>query len=425
MLSLSRAYFWIFTYMLLAQILAPVIFKSADELGVLFMALLIALDMMINRDFKRYLGLFGVVAIMAAYAIYSIAFLNFNTSKAILIDFVIEVKPFVAFFMGYSIRPHFKPWERQVLKGITRTITIFLILLFITSTVKVVLFHIAYFGSLAFICFLIHVISSVRSDGTMARTDLYWALGILAVGLLCTRSKYYGEAVMAIFMLLIYRPGMFRKVSFKQVCIIIAVVAVVLLVSWRKISYYFLTGNSDTFDADVVQSFARPALLGGMFLILCDYPILGTGLGSYATYASSPSVNYSLVYAKYDLNKVFGLSEQFYSFICDNFYASFAQFGLMGIALFIYFFMWVYQKLRLVLHNENRYYFMVGVLTVVYVMIENVGGTFFTQAGGMLCMLILGQITSRYRNISAEKRKAILSGGYEQNNKTIITKKAS
>ena len=123
MLSLSRAYFWIFTYMLLAQILAPVIFKSADELGVLFMAMLIALDLMINRDFKRYLGLFGVVAIMAAYAIYSIAFLNFNTSKAILIDFVIEVKPFVAFFMGYSIRPHFKTWERQVLKGITRTIT--------------------------------------------------------------------------------------------------------------------------------------------------------------------------------------------------------------------------------------------------------------------------------------------------------------
>ena len=425
MLSLSRAYFWIFTYMLLAQILAPVIFKSADELGVLFMAMLIALDLMINRDFKRYMGLFGVVAIMAAYAIYSIAFLNFNTSKAILIDFVIEVKPFVAFFMGYSIRPHFKPWERQVLKGITRTITIFLILLFITSTVKVVLFHIAYLGSLAFICFLIHVISSVRSDGTMARTDLYWALGILAVGLLCTRSKYYGEAVMAIFMLLIYRPGMFRKVSFKQVCIIIAVVAVVLLVSWRKISYYFLTGNSDTFDADVVQSFARPALLGGMFLILCDYPILGTGLGSYATYASSPSVNYSLVYAKYDLNKVFGLSEQFYYFICDNFYASFAQFGLMGIALFIYFFMWVYQKLRLVLHNENRYYFMVGVLTIVYVMIENVGGTFFTQAGGMLCMLILGQIASPYRTITDDNRKAILAGGYEQNNKTIITKKTS
>ena len=51
MLSLSRAYFWIFIYMLLAQILAPALFKSADELGVLFMAMLIALDLAINRDF--------------------------------------------------------------------------------------------------------------------------------------------------------------------------------------------------------------------------------------------------------------------------------------------------------------------------------------------------------------------------------------
>ena len=71
MLSLSRAYFWIFFYMLIAQIMAPTLFKSADELGVLFMAMLIALDLTINRDYKRYLGLFGVVAVMAVYAVYS------------------------------------------------------------------------------------------------------------------------------------------------------------------------------------------------------------------------------------------------------------------------------------------------------------------------------------------------------------------
>ena len=77
--------------MLLAQILAPALFKSADELGVLFMAMLIALDLAINRDFKRYLGLFGVVAVMTVYAVYSIVVLDFNTPKAILLDFVIEL----------------------------------------------------------------------------------------------------------------------------------------------------------------------------------------------------------------------------------------------------------------------------------------------------------------------------------------------
>ncbi len=414
MLSLSRAYFWIFIYMLLAQILAPKLFKSADELGVLFMAMLIALDLIINRDFKRYVALFGVVAVMAAYAIYSITALDFNTPKAILLDFIIELKPFVAFFIGYSIRPQFKPWERQVLKGTTRAITVLLIFLFLTSTVTYVLFHVTYFGAVAFICFLIHLMASVRSDGTIARSDLYCSLGILAVGLLCTRSKYYGEAVVSLFMLFVYKPGMFRKVTAKQVCIVVALIAMVLLVSWSKISYYFLTGNDDTFDADVAHTFARPALLGGMFLILCDYPLLGSGLASYATYASAPSVNYSAIYAQYELNNVFGLSEQYYAFICDTFYASFAQFGLIGIGLFIYFFVWVFQKLRLVLHMQNRYYFMVGVLIIVAIMIENVGGTFFTQSGGLLCMLILGQITGKYRTLPHDERKDILTGGYEQ-----------
>lgn len=425
MLSISRAYFWILLYTLFAQILAPVIFKGADELGVLLMVLLIALDLAINRSFKRYAGLFCVIGIMASYAVYSIVFLNYNTTKAIALDFIIELKPFVAFFVGYSLAPKFKPWERQVLKGATRTITLILVFLFAARLHTVVLFHVAYFGSLIFMCFLLHILGSVRPDGTISRSDLYCSLAILAVGLLCTRSKYYGEAVIALFLLFVYRPGMFRKINMKQVLIVAAVIAAVVAVSWSKFSYYFLTGNSDTFDADVVQSFARPALLGGMFLILCDHPFLGTGLASYATYASSPSVNYSLVYAEYDLNKVFGLSEQYYSFICDIFYASMAQFGFVGIILFIYFFIWVYQKLRLVLHNENRYYFMVGVLTIVYVIIENVGGTFFTQSGGLLSMIILGQIASPYRTITDDNRKAILAGGYEQNNKTIITKKTS
>ena len=57
---------------------------------------------------------------------------------------------------------------------------------------------------------------------------------------------------------------------------------------------------------------------------------------------------------------------------------------------------------------------MVGVLTIVTIMIENVGGTFFTQAGGLITMLLLGQIVAPFRNISTEEHKAALTGLYEQ-----------
>lgn len=412
-LSIRKSCFWIMLYLLLIQIPAPVLFKSADELCVLFLLVIMSLDMAVNRQVMRYKGSFVAVGIMAFYAIYSMTALKFNTTKAILVDFVIELKPFVPFFIGYAIAPRFTPRERQVMKIASVVITFCLLLIFITGTVHEIIYHVAFIGSTAFICFLTYIFCSVREDNTISKRDMAIAFAILAVGLCSTRSKYFGEAVFAVFMFLLYKPGAFRKIGVKQIVVAILLLLTVLAVSWQKINYYFIVGNGDTFDVDTIQSFARPALLGGMFLILCDYPLFGSGLASFATYASSPDVNYSLVYAQYDLDKVFGLSEQYYDFICDCFYAEFAQFGLVGIAIFIYFFVWIYQRLRLNLHDESRHFFAVGVLVIAYVMIENVGGTLFSQAGGLYLMLLLGVITGKYRNCDKDQRKAILQQDYK------------
>lgn len=413
MLSIRKSCYWIMLYLLLIQIPAPALLKPSDEFGVMLMLMLVALDMAVNRQVMRYKGAFIAVGVMTFYAIYSMTALKFNTTKAILVDFVIELKPFVPFFIGYAIAPRFTPRERQVMKITSVAISFCLLLIFVTGTVNEIIFHVAYIGSTAFICFLTYVFCSVQDDNTISKRDLAIAFVILAVGLCCTRSKYFGEAVFAVFMLLLYKPGTFRKIGIKQMVVTTLVLLTVLAVSWQKINYYFIVGNGDTFDVDTVQSFARPALLGGMFLILCDYPLFGSGLASFATFASSPDVNYSLVYAQYDLDKVFGLSEQFYEFICDCFYAEFAQFGLVGIGIFIYFFVWIYQRLRLNLHDESRYYFIVGVLVIAYVMIENVGGTLFSQAGGLYLMLLLGVITGKYRNCDKAQRKAILQQEYK------------
>lgn len=413
MLSIRKTYFWIHLYMLFIQILSPAIFKSADELGVLFMLILIGLDMAFNRQIMRYKGMFIVIGILAFYAVYSLSFLHFNTGKAILVDFVIESKPFVPFFISFAIAPRYTHKECQIMKASALLIAFVLLLIFVTGLTHTILYHVAYLGSTAFVCFLTYIFCSIGSDGTIKRRDMILACTILAIGLCCTRSKYFGEAVMALFFLFFYRPGMFRQIKMKQVVIICLVFAAVLAVSWQKINYYFIVGNGDTFDPEVMESFARPALIGGAFLILCDFPMLGSGLASYATYASSPSVNYSSIYSLYDLDKVYGLSEQMGDFICDIFYASFAQFGLVGIGLFIFFFVWIYQRLRLVLHDESHILFFIGILVVVYVMIENVGSTFFSQSGGLYTMMLLGAIIGKYRHCNKEQRKLILQQDYK------------
>ena len=413
MLSIRKTYFWIHLYMLFIQVLSPAIFKPADELGVLFMLILIGLDMAVNRDFVRYKGMFIVAGILSLYALYSLFFLNFNTGKAILVDFVIESKPFVPFFISFAIAPRYTHKECQIMKASALLLAFVLLLIFVTGLTHAILFHVAYLGSTAFICFLTYIFCSIGSDGTIKRRDIILACTILAIGLCCTRSKYYGEAVMAIFLLFYYRPGMFKQIKMKQVAIIFIVFVTVLTVSWQKINYYFIVGNEGTFDPDVIESFARPALIGGAYLILCDFPLLGSGLASYATYASSPDVNYSSIYSLYDLDKVYGLSEQMPDFICDMFYASFAQFGLIGIGLFIFFFVWVYQRLRLVLHNENHIIFYIGVLAIAYIMIENIGGTSFSQSGGLYTMMLLGAIIGKYRHCTKEQRELILQQEYK------------
>lgn len=398
--------------MLFIQMLAPKLFKPADELGVFFILIIIGLDMVVNRQYTRYKNMFVVVGVLAFYAVYSL-FLKFNTPKAILIDFVIESKPFVPFFIGYAIAPRYTHKECQMLKATCIAIASVLPIIYFTGCTFVVIHHVVYIGSTAFICFITYIYCSIRSDGTISRRDFAIAMCILSVGLICTRSKYFGETVLAVFMLFFYRPGMFKKLRVKQVVILSLVVAAVLVVSWKKISFYFIDGTEGAFDTRSIQAFARPALLGGMFLILCDFPLFGTGLASYATYASSPDVNYSAVYAMYDLDKVFGLSEQFYEFICDIFYAELAQFGLVGIGLFIYFFVWIYQRLRLNLHDESHYMFVIGVLVIAYVMIENVGGTLFSQSGGLYLMMLLGTIIGKYRKTDKAERKAILQLEYK------------
>ncbi|MGN0213340.1 MAG: hypothetical protein ACI4AH_00850 [Muribaculaceae bacterium] len=377
------------------------------------MLILIGLDMAFNRQVSRYKGMFIVAGILSFYALYSLFFLEFNTGKAILVDFVIESKPFVPFFISFAIAPRYTHKECQIMKASALLLAFVLLMIFVTGLTHAILYHVAYLGSTAFICFLTYIFCSIGSDGTIKHRDMILACTILAIGLCCTRSKYFGEAVMALFLLFFYRPGMFKQIKMKQIVIICLVFAAVLAVSWQKINYYFIVGNGDTFDPEVMESFARPALIGGAFLILSDFPLLGTGLASYATFASSPSVNYSAIYGLYDLDKVYGLSEQFSAFICDIFYASFAQFGLVGIGLFIFFFVWIYQRLRLVLHDESHIMFAIGVLIIAYVMIENVGSTLFSQSGGLYSMMMLGAIIGKYRQCTKEQRELILQQDYK------------
>lgn len=216
---------------------------------------------------------------------------------------------------------------------------------------------------------------------------------MLCVGLLSLKAKYFAVFIPSIYLLTFYKPGTFRNFNVKHAIVLIAIGTAVFAATWNKIQYYFLTGSGDgSFDPTVVQSFARPVMYLTSGQIIVDHFPFGTGLASFGTAASS--MNYSQVYFEYGLHNVHGISwRSETSFICDSFYPSLAQYGVIGIILFICFWFYIYKYLRILIRTNNNLYraqFISGSMIIMFILFESIAATTFTSSTGMTTMCLLG-----------------------------------
>ena len=179
--------------------------------------------------------------------------------------------------------------------------------------------------------------------------------------------------------------------------------------AWKKIEYYYFIGNSDTFDPDVMETFARPVLFGGMFLVLADHLILGSGLATYATFSSGSYINYSKLYYEYNIDKIWGLSPTYSDFIADTFYPELAQFGIVGIVFFSVFCWWIWRKFRIVMRTHHYQIFGIGVISFAFLAIDGTAGCSILQASGELLMAVMGIIAANTKTITKAEAKALLA----------------
>lgn len=415
MLSINKTYCWIFVLSFALLVLSIHLLKFLDELMVLIMMLLVMLDVLVNRNFKRYKLLWVITGIMIFYSLYSIFFMSYNTKIAVLYDFIAQMKPFCYFCVAYAVTPKLDNNQKQVLKFISVFNGILVFILFVTGLYKLVFMHIAHVGLVSVVSFMFYFIASIDENGNLKRKDVIISVLILTVGLTCTRSKFYGVYILALYMLFLYRPGLFKKIKFTHVLMFISIIALVLFAAWTKIDFYFVSGGGDyqMFGEEMMQSFARPVLYASMFVLLGMHPIFGSGLASFATNASSTAVNYSGAYYELGIDTVYGLSPTYDAFICDAFYPELAQFGIVGILLFISFFVWLYRRLGLCLYMVGKVQYTIGVVSIIAILIECIASTSFNQGFGGLCMMILGYLVSQFKNISKTELQEIRERGYK------------
>lgn len=356
------------------------IFAYSDE----FVACLLAAMYLIYTLYKKEIGkeFFFFILIVSFYFVYSL-FFGKNVSQAVFLDAIILLKCFIPFYVVYYLKFSLSLKVRRFFLKVIPILCIPFIIIGVygrTAIEYYMGFEALYAGCIIAMSFL-YIYCSSRT-----KKDIIIAFLILTIGLLSTRSKFYGFYVCFIFVFFVMGRIPKRFFTLKNILFAIILLVAVVFVVREKIYDYIVTGWIDATSDESI--YARPALYAGMIEILKRYPILGSGMGSYATFASAEY--YSPLYYELGLYKIWGLSPDTANFISDTYYPSLAEYGLVGIILFMLFWYRRIQQTSLYFKKQNRIVeYKSVVLIIIYFFIESIADSTLLQNRGMFMMMLL------------------------------------
>ena len=395
-LRINKYFFFLFIFSLIFVVLLYNLigFQYTDEICAIslfvlfFYAVINTPKWEFNKVFLFTLGVF------IFYTIYSIA-IGSNSKRAILNDLIIQMKPYLGFFCVYHLKPYFNESRKRLLKDISLLIwLVFLLPIGIVSIVEDRIIYMtmafpAYFGiatAIVSLCYL------YCSDWT--GRDKVVFLILLSIGLFSGRSKFYGFFIMSFFLIFFFNNIHQFKFNFKNILMVCGMLVAIVIVAWQKISLYFYQALSDSsnIDEDMV---ARFVLYRTSPEIIRDYFPFGSGFASFATHSSGEY--YSDIYMKYGIDNVWGISKGYTSFVSDTYYPSLAQFGVIGIILFVLFWLYIISK-SINLYKKSAFTMSQQIITIFLIIgflaIESTTGSTFIAQGGLFTMMMLGMILS-------------------------------
>lgn len=367
------------------------IFQFMDELlswSLLLIAILISVA---KNDYARFKKLWLVLAIFIFYLLYSVFVSKVNTPQASVSDFLVQLKPYITFFTIFAIAPKFTPKQKTWLRYICIALAILMLLIYLLpgDVWEQVFFHPAVLGISSVVLSMIYLICSEGS-----KRDKIVTMLILMIGLLGGRSKFYGFFIIAFFMLFFFKREMLSHIKFKYIIVALIIISIILFATWRKISFYFI--NGDEFSSqEMSESIARAAFYAFAIPVMLDYFPFGPGFATYATYFSAHP--YSPLYAEYGMDKIWGLSEEFSDFVADTFYPVMAQFGFVGLILFILFIRFLFIRIKRGSQNLTEKGVIVSFLMLTFILIESIASSAFISGGGIIAMILMGISLTDYK----------------------------
>ena len=398
---INKQFFSLFVFTLIFGLLlyGTIGFDFIDEICATLLFILFGYSLFKSQEWLINKAFLTTIGVFLFYLCYSLC-INSNTKAAIITDFIIQFKPYLALFCVYSLRPHFSTNQKKILRIICVFFWLILLILacieiFKPHTLSNVMAHATYFAAgviATSLCFLY--------TGDFSMKDRILFIIMLSIGLISGRSKFYGFFTLSVMVIIYFSNINHFKLNIKTIILLIITLILILVVSWKKVSFYFIEGITGEAETDTI---ARFVLYTTSIQILIDYFPFGCGFGSFATYASG--LYYSHIYNQYGIENVWGISKSFYSFIADTYYPSLAQFGFVGIMLYITFWIYVFKKALIFFQHTKQAKLMIIVLLLIcFFGIEGTSDSTITTHRGLFMMMMIGLMLSEMKNKIANSK---------------------
>lgn len=384
-------WFWIIYFPVCIAFAVTVNFDWSDEiLTVLLLFYAMAKQHFLVKDKKRSKEINIYIALMIFYLLYSLV-IRVTTPRGVMLDFLQQLRPYAVFYLTWMMAPQFTPKQQKRIKWVMLLSFFGYLFAFKFKPELVTPYsgvESAAFGQLALCCAMIYYLFSKQT-----KRNRNIAIIIMLLGLVSGKSKYFGECVCFIALVMFVKS----RIKFTSVSTLLklaALGAVVIFFTWTKFNAYYVEG----FQEDA-QAMARPATYEtGMTIMFKDYIPFGSGLGSFGTAAAAKE--YSPLYYKYNLNEIWGLDPTYPMFLADAFYPTLAEYGIVGL----FFFLWFWKR-RLWEANKipNLIYYRMALMCILALALESTADSSYLSGKGMGYFMILALCLNSARKVNVPR----------------------
>ena len=370
-------WFWIIYFPVCIAFTYVVNFDWSDEiLTVALLGYAFIKQRFLVKDKGRKTEINIYIGLMIFYLAYSF-FIKITTPRGILLDFMQQLRPYAVFYLTWMMAPEFSLKQKKYIKWIMLLSFFGYLLTFKIKPSLVTPYggeSSAQLGQIALTCAMIYYLFSKQT-----KQNRNIAILIMLLGLISGKSKYFGECVVFIALVIFVKS----KINFTSVSTLFKVAAlgsVVIFFTWTKFNAYYVEGFQEE-----AQAMARPATYEtGIKIMFKDYIPFGSGLGSFGTAAAAKE--YSPLYYDYQLNTIWGLTPENPMFLADAFYPTLAEFGIVGF----FFFLWFWKR-RLWEANKihNLIYYRMALMCILSLALESTADSSYLSGKGMGYFMIL------------------------------------